>query len=212
MSAIVLGRPTRARLRIKRRGLAGLGDMGEQYTPDKFLADINKVIADLVETLMREQQTHGTLARLLDTELVRAHQFQTTGLAPSTLAVKVAALQRARDAAHLAYVIDPNSVATLPNRQAAAQAAGDVLRWYAGVTGQALKESNARAATVTDILSAIKSAPAAVLGWTLESLGLPKWILPVGLVVVGLVVLQTSTGVLGNLGGALKAVKGHASA
>jgi hypothetical protein len=173
--------------RLRLRRTLQLAGMGEQYTPDKLLADVNAVIAELV-TRLQADQTNGALYRLLEIELTRARQFQSTGLAPATLAVRAAALEAIRNETKLAYIADPNSLATPARRQAAAQAAGDVLRWYAGVTGQALKQSNARAAVVTDVVAAIKNAPKAVVGWGLEALGLPKWILPVGLVVAGLVV------------------------
>jgi len=198
-------RPDVARIPLRAPGqLAG---MGEQYTPAAFNLDANQVIADLAAKLLADQR-NGDLSKLLDQELARAHQFQTTGLAPDTLAVRVGALQKVRDETHLAYVTDPNSLAPLDRRQRASQAAGDVLRWWAAVTGQALKASNARASTVTDIVDAIKNSPKAALGWGLEALGLPKWVLPVGVVTLGLVALgsvtgslHTVTGALGGLGG-----------
>lgn len=186
-----------------RRGIAGIGD---QYTVADFTGDANKLIEDLIATLSAPQ-SNDALSKALDAQLDRAHKFQSTGLAPDTLAVRVAALQKVRDAVHLAYVVDPNSAASDDNRAAAAKAGADVLRWWAAVTGQALKESNASAATVTDIVNAIKNAPKNVIGWSLEALGLPKWALPVALVVVGLVALQSATGALSGLAGAARNLK-----
>jgi hypothetical protein len=209
---MVIGRPVRRRLpRIRLRNVAverrQLGGLGEQYTPAQLNLDANKVIDELTAKLTADQR-NGDLSRALDAELDRAHQFQTTGLAPATLAVRVAALQKVRDEAHLAYVTDPNAMATADLRQRASQAAGDVLRWWAAVTGQALKASNARADTVTDAWNALKDSPKNALKWGLEALGLPSWILPVGVVTVGLVALGSVTGTLHNITGALAGAAG----
>jgi hypothetical protein len=203
MADLVIGR-ARPRIVFRTRPapptLAGIGD----YTPEKLAADINQVIEEL-QARLKAEQTNGALSRLLDVELTRAHAFQSTNLSPNTLAVRVAALQRIRDETHLAYAKVPASAAPIARREAASQAAGDVLRWYAAVTGQVLRASNARAATVKDAAQALADAPKNLIGWLLESLGLPRWALPVAIVVVGLVVLQSATGALSGVGGALRA-------
>lgn len=179
--------------------LGGLGDAAGEAALAKVAGDLNKVIADLVAEI-KAAPTNAALYKLLQPQLDRAVQFQSTGLAPSTLAVKVAALRTARNHAKIAYSGQPNDAPTDAVKGDAAVAAAGPLQWLAGVTGQSLAKSNADADLVRSVAAAIKHAPTAVVGWALESagatlkntlaaVGLPAWLVPVVLIGAGLVVV-----------------------
>jgi hypothetical protein len=177
-----------------------LGGMG--LTSNELATKADKILSDLAAKF-NKPQTNAQLYKLVQPELDRAYKFRdgpSGSLAPNTLIVRVAALERVRNAAKVRYANLPNDQVPAATREEAREAALDILRWWAGVTGQALTASNARAQTVRDIWQGVKDAPKAVIGWGLEALGIPRWVLPVALVGAAGVVLV-------NLTGGIKAIK-----
>lgn len=182
------------------RSSAGMAGMGEM-TPDRLRAEWERVSREASAKFARPM-TYAQLYKGIAPHLERATKFVATaktmrGLRPGQLAEIVAAaarLQRVRNAAKVGYANTPNKLAGDLQAEAR-EAALAPIRWLAGLTGQLLKDSTARAAFVKTAAKKLVNAPGSIIAWAgeqatqgLKGFGLPGWLLPVGLVVAGLVV------------------------
>jgi hypothetical protein len=173
------------------------GGFGE-LTPAALAGSWQKVY-DQTRAQFAKPLTYMQLYKVLEPHRVRADTFVATAKTMSSLradqqtAIANAAynLTQARNAAKVGYANTPNAIA--PNQAAALEAALAPLRWLAGVTGQKLAESNARAQTVRDIKKAVVNSPGDALNWARDQLqtglGIPRWLIPVGLGAAALVVV-----------------------
>jgi hypothetical protein len=167
--------------------------MGD-YTTGDLSTDFERLIADK-SAQWDEPVTNAQAYKILAPDLARAQTFAATAetmrnLQPGQLAAIrsiVAALQVVRNRAKLAYDGTPNE--PFAYRDDARVASVAPLRWLAQVAGHELTSSNDRVQLVRDLWAAPKKA----FDW---ALGLPPWVVPVALGVVGLIVLGQVTGTL----------------
>jgi len=168
--------------------------------------------------------TNASLYKILQPELDYAQNLldaattasdrwfnQITGMAPDviSLGMYVSTLRTLRNQAKVAYANNPNDASPIvePSRQAVL----NIYRWGLGFTTSALNTSNKNAQWFIDapvnLVKYVVKGAGEVVAEAAQSLGLPKWAIPVALGTLGVVAIGQLTGGIGSLSSVVKGLK-----